>query len=87
MTIFGAVFYQGESDCGKGPAARYSCNFPAMIEDWRKQWHSMSGTDPAFPFGFVQVGHSYSTHVKHTITLTSNILIYIDWTTVGRTSN
>jgi hypothetical protein len=32
-----------------------------MIEAWRNVWHMRSGsiTDPAFPFGFVQVRKSF----------------------------
>lgn len=62
--IYGAVWYQGESDCqGVFPGAthsestNYACTFPSMISSWRKNWFRSSGgqTDPTFPFGFVQL--------------------------------
>lgn len=36
---------------------QYNCTFPKMIEAWRNVWYTRtnSTTDPAFPFGFVQV--------------------------------
>eukprot|EP00937_MAST-01D_sp_MAST-1D-sp2_P005515 g5515.t1 len=58
-TIKGAVWYQGEADAGRpgGAHGGYNCTFPAMISDWRKQWHAGTGgaTSAAFPFGFVQL--------------------------------
>ena len=54
ISITGAIFYQGESDCGGG-AALYACRFPAMIDDWRARWSAASDTNPTFPFGFVQL--------------------------------
>ena len=58
-TIKGAVWYQGEADADRpgGPHGGYNCTFPAMIADWRKQWHAGTGgeTDATFPFGFVQL--------------------------------
>lgn len=37
---------------------KYNCSFPAMIDDWRMEFHQGSGGQTAldFPFGFVQVG-------------------------------
>ena len=33
-----------------------NCSFPAMIDDWRSQFHVANAqTDPEFPFGFVQL--------------------------------
>ena len=54
VTIFGAIWYQGEANVGY---TNYNCTFPAMIDDWRAKWHTSSygNTDPMFPFGFVQV--------------------------------
>ena len=55
MTIFGAIWYQGEANT---PAPdTYNCTFPAMIDDWRFKWFEGTGghVDPLFPFGFVQV--------------------------------
>ena len=55
--ISGAVWYQGESDCGAGSDVRYHCIFPAMIAAWRRAWHAGTAgqTDELFPFGFVQL--------------------------------
>lgn len=66
MTIFGAVWYQGESNSADSidhvdpqglPMARYGCRFPEMIADWRAKWHAGSHgeTSPQFPFGYVQL--------------------------------
>lgn len=46
--IKGAIWYQGESNAGK--AAEYRTLFPAMIEDWRRNWKQGD-----FPFLFVQL--------------------------------
>ncbi|XP_041361501.1 sialate O-acetylesterase-like isoform X2 [Gigantopelta aegis] len=55
MTIYGAIWYQGESNAGHPDA--YACQFPAMIRDWRKKFHdaSLRETHQNFPFGFVQI--------------------------------
>jgi len=55
MTIFGAIWYQGESNAAKPDT--YNCTFPAMIDDWRAKWYegTHKNTDKMFPFGFVQV--------------------------------
>ena len=55
MTIYGAIWYQGESNSGAPDT--YNCTFPAMIDDWRSKWFHGTDelTDPEFPFGFVQV--------------------------------
>ena len=62
-TIKGAIWYQGESDASHpgGQYDGYNCTFPAMIADWRAKWHegTHGQTDPAFPFGFVQL-NSYT---------------------------
>jgi sialate O-acetylesterase len=50
-TIKGAIWYQGESD--RDVANRwlyYSRVFPALIQDWRKQWG-----EGEFPFLYVQI--------------------------------
>jgi sialate O-acetylesterase len=47
FAIRGAIWYQGESN--RGEAYEYRSLFPAMINDWRRQW----GYD--FPFYFVQI--------------------------------
>ena len=50
MPIRGAIWYQGEANTGAGYAELYSRLFPAMIQDWRRQWHQGS-----FSFLFVQL--------------------------------
>ncbi|XP_071153923.1 sialate O-acetylesterase-like isoform X1 [Mytilus edulis] len=54
-TIYGAIWYQGESNAGNSDG--YKCMFPAMIDDWRSKFYanSLHTTDPKFPFGFVQL--------------------------------
>ncbi|KAL8570528.1 hypothetical protein ACOMHN_008885 [Nucella lapillus] len=57
MTIYGAIWYQGEAD-STTPVMRdrYNCTFPAMIDDWRLKFSAASRqTRPDFPFGFVQL--------------------------------
>ena len=46
--IRGVVFYQGEANADR--AQQYRTLFPAMIADWRRQWHQGD-----FPFLFVQI--------------------------------
>ncbi|KAL3884165.1 hypothetical protein ACJMK2_030385 [Sinanodonta woodiana] len=55
MTIYGAIWYQGEGNSGR--ADKYACQFPAMITDWRHRFHNASDgeTNSTFPFGFVQL--------------------------------
>jgi len=45
--VAGAIWYQGESNAGR--AFQYRKLFPAMIQNWRKDWGY------AFPFLFVQL--------------------------------
>ena len=56
MTIYGVVWYQGETNA-LIPGLPYVCTFPAMIDDWRAKWYegTHKNTDKNFPFGFVQV--------------------------------
>ncbi|KAH3886133.1 hypothetical protein DPMN_010134, partial [Dreissena polymorpha] len=54
MTIYGAIWYQGESNAAYNRDL-YNCTFPGMIDDWRKKFHTASDTDATFPFGFVQL--------------------------------
>ncbi|XP_064594993.1 sialate O-acetylesterase-like [Liolophura sinensis] len=64
MTIYGAIWYQGESNAWNPP--QYKCLFPAMITHWRKHFHDGSGgeTDAMFPFGFVQLApNGNNTHI------------------------
>ena len=49
-TIKGAIWYQGESNAGRGE--QYSRLFPAMIKSWRKEWNQGD-----FPFYFVQLAN------------------------------
>ncbi|GFR98150.1 sialate O-acetylesterase [Elysia marginata] len=57
MTIYGAIWYQGEQDQNHPQVDRYACTFPAMIDDWRAKFHltSKGETNDVFPFGFVQL--------------------------------
>jgi sialate O-acetylesterase len=47
-TIQGAIWYQGESNVGRGK--QYETLFPAMISNWREVWNQGD-----FPFYFVQI--------------------------------
>lgn len=47
--IKGVIWYQGEANVGR--AEQYEDLFPALIMDWRRQWHS------DFPFYFVQLAN------------------------------
>ncbi|AVR45628.1 9-O-acetylesterase [Christiangramia fulva] len=47
-TIKGAIWYQGESNAER--AYQYRSLFPAMIENWRRDWQQGD-----FPFYFVQI--------------------------------
>lgn len=49
FSIRGVIWYQGESNTGA--AEEYASLFPAMINDWRKQWKDN------FPFLFVQLAN------------------------------
>ncbi len=46
----------GENNAGHIPD-NYKCTFSKLIEHLRSIWYTRtnSGTDPVFPFGFVQV--------------------------------
>ncbi|XP_060733451.1 sialate O-acetylesterase isoform X2 [Tachysurus vachellii] len=64
MTIKGAIWYQGEANAQYNQD-KYSCTFPAMIDDWRMAFHTGSWGQTAqdFPFGFVQLStYSNDTH-------------------------
>jgi sialate O-acetylesterase len=50
FTIKGVIWYQGESNSRLAFAPMYGKIFPALIADWRKQWH-----EGDFPFLFVQI--------------------------------
>lgn len=49
-TIKGVIWYQGESNSRLAFAPMYAKIFPALIADWRAQWH-----EGDFPFLFVQI--------------------------------
>ena len=50
FAIKGVIWYQGESNSRQGFAPMYGKIFPALIADWRAQWH-----EGDFPFLFVQI--------------------------------
>ncbi len=50
LRIRGVIWYQGETNSSLNRAPLYSRLFPAMIEDWRNQWHQGD-----FPFLFAQI--------------------------------
>ncbi|MBC7286772.1 MAG: sialate O-acetylesterase, partial [Armatimonadetes bacterium] len=49
-SIRGAIWYQGESNAGR--AYQYRVLFPALIQDWRRQWNLGD-----FPFYYVQLAN------------------------------
>ena len=51
-TIKGVIWYQGESNSRLTFAPMYAKIFPALITDWRAQWHQGD-----FPFLFVQISN------------------------------
>ena len=55
MPIFGAIWYQGESNAGH--YAVYGCAIREMVNDWRATWFEGTGgqTNAVFPFGQCQV--------------------------------
>ena len=54
MSIYGALWYQGESNAGWN-RDKYDCTFAQLISEWRRVWSEDTGTNPKFPFGFVQL--------------------------------
>ena len=50
LPIRGVIWYQGESNASPRMAPLYSRLFPALIQDWRSQWHQAD-----LPFLFVQL--------------------------------
>ncbi|MEM9821478.1 MAG: sialate O-acetylesterase [Bacteroidota bacterium] len=50
--VCGTIWYQGESNTGKGDDFQYRELFPKMIEDWRTAWKC-----GPFPFLFVQLAN------------------------------
>ena len=77
MTIFGAIWYQGESN--SNAPNTYNCTFPAMIDDWRQKWFlgSDGNTNKTFPFGFVQVVTTFLMFVG--IQDVENVLYILFW--------
>ena len=51
-TIKGVIWYQGESNSRLAFAPTYAKLLPALIADWRAQWH-----EGDFPFLFVQISN------------------------------
>ena len=76
MTIYGVIWYQGETDAQYGLNS-YNCMFPAMIDDWRAKWFNATqgNTLEEFPFGFVQVCFSWIT--SNSQRLSTNAILYI----------
>jgi sialate O-acetylesterase len=52
FTIKGVIWYQGESNSKLAFAPIYAKLFPAVIADWRAQWH-----EGDFPFLYVQISN------------------------------
>ena len=59
MPIFGAIWYQGESNTIEEPDYQdaYGCAIKEMVNDWRAKWFDATGgqTNSEFPFGQCQV--------------------------------
>lgn len=51
-TIKGVIWYQGETNSALDRAPLYHRLFPALISDWRTQWHQGN-----FPFLYVQISN------------------------------
>ncbi|WP_263382334.1 sialate O-acetylesterase [Granulicella arctica] len=59
LPIRGVIWYQGETNSALNRAPTYDKLFPALIEDWRKQWR-----DEEMPFLFVQLAAFTSTPLE-----------------------
>jgi sialate O-acetylesterase len=59
-TIKGVIWYQGESNSRLTFAPLYAKLFPALIADWRAQWHQGD-----FPFLYVQVSNFKSDETEN----------------------
>ena len=57
MTIYGAIWYQGEANAGHPNT--YNCTFPAMIDDWRAKWFegTNKATNEMFPFDLYKLAN------------------------------
>jgi sialate O-acetylesterase len=76
LAFRGAIWYQGESN--RGAAHEYRTLFPAMINDWRRQW----GGD--FPFYFVQIApYTYGGDAGETAELREAQLMALDLPNTG----
>ncbi|XP_070190149.1 sialate O-acetylesterase-like [Littorina saxatilis] len=55
MTIFGVLWYQGETNEGQDEI--YKCQIKALVDSWRKNFNqrSLGETPVDFPFGYVQL--------------------------------
>lgn len=54
MPIYGATWYQGESNTGNSNL--YACALKAMVGEWRSSWKTSNPEmDGTFPFGVVQL--------------------------------
>ena len=62
--IEGVIWYQGESNSRLAFAPMYAKLFPALIADWRTQWHQGD-----FPFLFVQISSFTSDPTEHWATI------------------
>jgi len=64
FAIKGVIWYQGESNSKLAFAPLYVRLFPALINDWRMQWHEGN-----FPFLYVQIANfkSNATEAYHII--------------------
>ncbi|KAK7107962.1 hypothetical protein V1264_015781 [Littorina saxatilis] len=60
-TLYGALWYQGESNSGR--AEQYGCQISNMVKQWRTQFHqqSLHQTSNSFPFGYVQLAGNANT--------------------------
>jgi sialate O-acetylesterase len=56
LPIRGVIWYQGETNSKLNTVELYSRLFPALIQDWRRQWHEGN-----FPFLFAQISAFAST--------------------------
>lgn len=65
LTIFGVIWYQGESNTDY-QRDLYGCIFAKMIDDWRENWYESTNqaTNPSFPFGFVQIANALLENVS-----------------------
>ena len=75
-TIRAAIWYQGESDADGTYAPLYSCQFPAMIADWRLKWSLYSDTSPDFPFGYVHLSTWNDQNNASTLPCGNNVGLY-----------